>query len=74
MSGFRTSRAREEEPTMTRQLQGTPSTRQHGAGREGHLRVNPMFTRDGETTTVPKHRFPAGPMHPGRPTRWSTTS
>ena len=42
----------------------------YGTGRsDGHelteqLSVNPMFARPGETTSVPKHRLPAGSMSP----------
>lgn len=30
----------------------------------GRLSVNPMFARAGETTSVPRHRLPDGPMDP----------
>jgi glutamate decarboxylase len=31
---------------------------------EQHLSVNPLYVREGESTTLPKHRMPDGPMMP----------
>ncbi len=36
-----------------------------GTAVDGRLSVNPMFTRHGESVSVPKHRLPEGPMDPG---------
>lgn len=39
-------------------------TRPPGAEVQETLAVNPMFAQAGETTSVPKHRLPDGPMDP----------
>ena len=40
-------------------------TKVTGEGPDGqYLSISPLFAREGESTTVPKHRMPDGPMSP----------
>jgi len=43
----------------------TLHSRVKSAERDGqYLAVNPLYAREGESTEVPKHRMPDGPMMP----------